>query len=287
MTAWVYPFVYGTSWTSLTALTTLTSLTGLTYFFGAWGPTSWRPIVLGLAGGLHALVLWHDWHQIPFHFGFALALSSIVWWMAVIYALEGRWWQQRPPRNPLQKGLCALGALTVILPLFFPGYAIQAATEPPRLFWIHVGLGLWAYGLLALAGLHALWWWRLERRLHEGHPLLHTSGTPHTVPLLTLERLTWGFVALSTLFLSLSLGVGIWFSQILYGHDHAWLTTHKTIFGLLAWVTLVVLWIGHHWRGWRGRGAMRALALALLFLLLAYVGSRFVTEVLLHRSSLP
>jgi ABC-type uncharacterized transport system permease subunit len=280
--------------TAMTVMTTMTAgvypygvfFTSLTYLFGAWGPSPWRHLVLGLAGVLHALVLWSHWHQAPLHFGFAWGLSSTAWWMAVIYALEGRWWQQRPPTNPLQKGLCYLGALTVVLPLFFPGYAVQTAMEQLRPFWIHVGLGLWAYGLLALAGLHGLWWWHLENHLHEGRPLMPTRGTAHPVSLLTLERLTWAFVALSTLFLSLSLGVGIWFSQSLYGDNYAWLRTHKTVFALLAWVTLFVLWLGHLWRGWRGRGAMRALAIALVFLLLAYVGSRFVTEVLLHRSSL-
>ena len=36
--------------------------------------------------------------------------------------------------------------------------------------------------------------------------------------------------------------------------------------------------------GWRGRGAARWVLVALAALLLAYVGSRFVFEVLLHRS---
>jgi ABC-type uncharacterized transport system permease subunit len=41
--------------------------------------------------------------------------------------------------------------------------------------------------------------------------------------------------------------------------------------------------VGRIWRGWRGRQATRWLYAGTLMLLLAYVGSRFVLEVLLQR----
>jgi ABC-type uncharacterized transport system permease subunit len=46
----------------------------------------------------------------------------------------------------------------------------------------------------------------------------------------------------------------------------------------------LALLVGRHWRGWRGRQATRWLYAGTLVLLLAYVGSRFVLEVLLGRS---
>src|SRR3546814_3472484 len=59
---------------------------------------------------------------------------------------------------------------------------------------------------------------------------------------------------------------------------------HKTVFMLLSWLTFGVLLLGRHIRGWRGRVALRWTLTGFAFLILAYTGSRFVLEVILHRS---
>jgi ABC-type uncharacterized transport system permease subunit len=59
---------------------------------------------------------------------------------------------------------------------------------------------------------------------------------------------------------------------------------HKTIFSLLSWALFAVLLMGRYWRGWRGKSVLRVTLFGFLCLLMAYVGSRFVLEVLLHRS---
>ena len=48
---------------------------------------------------------------------------------------------------------------------------------------------------------------------------------------------------------------------------------------------LAALLAGRRWQGWRGRRATRWLYVGAVLLLLAYVGSRFVFEVLLARGS--
>jgi ABC-type uncharacterized transport system permease subunit len=53
----------------------------------------------------------------------------------------------------------------------------------------------------------------------------------------------------------------------------------------LAWITFGVLLLGRARFGWRGRAATRVLYMGSVLLLLAYVGSRFVLEVVLHRST--
>jgi ABC-type uncharacterized transport system permease subunit len=58
---------------------------------------------------------------------------------------------------------------------------------------------------------------------------------------------------------------------------------HKTLFALLSWLTFAILLIGRYAYGWRGRTALRFTLLGFVMLLLAYVGSRFVLEVILHR----
>ena len=58
----------------------------------------------------------------------------------------------------------------------------------------------------------------------------------------------------------------------------------STIFSVLSWLTFGVLLIGRERFGWRGRKAVRVLYIGSGLLLLAYVGSRFVLEVVLERA---
>ena len=103
------------------------------------------------------------------------------------------------------------------------------------------------------------------------------------MPLLTLERLTFRFVTAGFVLLSATLVAGWLFSEQLYGR--AWLWDHKAVFSLLAWITFAVLLLGRSRFGWRGRSAVRVLYAGTALLLLAYVGSRFVMEVVLGRAA--
>ena len=86
--------------------------------------------------------------------------------------------------------------------------------------------------------------------------------------------------------LSATLVAGLLFSETLYGTAvRNWKWDHKTVFSVLAWITFGVLLIGRARFGWRGRTATRVLYIGAIFLLLAYVGSRFVLEVILHRAT--
>ena len=71
--------------------------------------------------------------------------------------------------------------------------------------------------------------------------------------------------------------LGWWFAS-------RWRWDHKTVFSLLGWAVFAVLLGGRRVRGWRGRQATRWLYAGAALLLLAYVGSRFVLEVVLHRA---
>jgi len=105
------------------------------------------------------------------------------------------------------------------------------------------------------------------------------------VPLLTMERLTFRFVTAGFVLLSATLLAGLLFSETLYGATvRGWKWDHKTVFSVLAWLSFAVLLIGRARFGWRGRTARRVLYAGSALLLLAYVGSRFVLEVVLART---
>jgi ABC-type uncharacterized transport system permease subunit len=99
-----------------------------------------------------------------------------------------------------------------------------------------------------------------------------------------MERLTFRFVSLGFMLLSATLIAGFFFGNQLYGSGHAIRWDHKTIFSLLSWATFAVLMVGRFRFGWRGRQAIRVLYIGCGLLLLAYVGSRFVMEVILVRA---
>jgi len=59
---------------------------------------------------------------------------------------------------------------------------------------------------------------------------------------------------------------------------------HKTVLSIIAWLVFGALLFGRWRYGWRGRTALRWTLTGFVLLMLAYPGSRFVLEVLLHRA---
>jgi ABC-type uncharacterized transport system permease subunit len=118
----------------------------------------------------------------------------------------------------------------------------------------------------------------VERSLHRGRisPLL--AGLP---PLLTMEALLFRLIHVAFVLLTLTLVSGIFFSESLFGKALSF--NHKTLFAIISWVIFAALLIGRHLRGWRGRLALRWTLSGFAALLLAYIGSRFVLEVILGR----
>ena len=208
--------------------------------------------------------------EVP-RFGFAPALSTTVWLVLAVYAIESR----LLPQLQAQWALAGLGAGAVLLAEFFPGSAYTNAAS----IWLplHWALGIASYGLFAVAVAHGWLMQRSETAMRSGG--LSTAG----VPLMTLERLTFRFVEAGFVLLSATLLVGWLFAEQLYGRGLAWQWNHKTIFSVLAWAAFAALLLGRARLGWRGARAVRMLYIGSGLLLLGYVGSRFVLEVVLNR----
>lgn len=206
--------------------------------------------------------------------GFAPVLSASVWLVIAVHAVESRF----VPVPAVRIGLASAGVAAVLLAVLFPGEQrpFHSALGP----W-HFMLGVATHALIAAAVLHGLWLGAAETRLRQRKDLALRAAAADEparalgLPLLQLERLTFrfvqaGFVVLSaTLLLGLAVGPRV---------------DHKTVFSTLAWASFGVLLWGRASRGWRGRLALRWLYAGAALLLLAYVGSRFVYEVLLDRS---
>jgi ABC-type uncharacterized transport system permease subunit len=221
---------------------------------------------------LHALALAEGLLGEPPRFGFAPAISMTVWLMLTVYAIESR----LLPQLQAHWALAGLGSAAVILSLIFPGASYPAIASP----WLplHWALGIASYGLFAAAVVHGWLMTRSERAIR-------LAGQTYVgVPLLTLERLTFRFVEAGFVLLSATLLVGWLFAETLYGPGLAWKWNHKTVFSVLAWLTFAGLLVGRARLGWRGRKAIRVLYLGAGLLLLGYIGSSLVHEVILRRA---
>ena len=197
--------------------------------------------------------------------GFAPVLSATVWLVVALHAVESR----LVPLPSVRIGVSLAGAAAVLLTMLFPGEERRFGSP---LGPLHFVLGITSYGVFGAAVLHALLLDAAERRmkLRKAPP-----GMPG-IPLLQLERLTFRFVGVGFAVLSATLILGV-VSPV------GWRWEHKTVFSLLAWLVFASLLGGRWLRGWRGRHATRWVYAGAALLLLAYVGSRFVVEVLLQR----
>jgi ABC-type uncharacterized transport system permease subunit len=226
-----------------------------------------------LAWLLHgALLAWSLFGGEP-RFGFAPALSLTAWLVAAVYAIESHVF----PLLQTRWALSALGAVVVLLSALFPGNTLHASASP----WLplHWALGLASYGLFGVAVVHAWFMTRAEARIRH-------AADPHSgMPLLTMERLTFRFVAAGFLLLSATLLVGFLFGNQLYGSAVPLRWDHKTAFSVLSWLAFATLLVGRARFGWRGKRAIRVLYIGSGLLLLAYVGSRFVMEIVLGRAA--
>ncbi|MCX9156834.1 cytochrome c biogenesis protein CcsA [Niveibacterium sp. 24ML] len=206
-------------------------------------------------------------------FGFAAALSMTLWLALVFYWLESFYTRI--------EGLTALAmpiaAISVLLQLIFPNEHMLPNAGSTA-FRLHFIVAMLAYSLFTLAALHALLMAAAERQLHSARMTQAMSSIP---PLMTMESLLFKLVGSGFILLTLTVGSGVFFSEALFGKPLAF--SHKTVFAIAAWVLFGTLLAGRSLWGWRGRKALHLTLAGFACLLLAYVGTRFVLEVLLGR----
>mgnify|MGYP003512943343 CR=1 FL=1 len=101
-------------------------------------------------------------------------------------------------------------------------------------------------------------------------------------PLLEMEALLFRILFAAFVLLTLTVVTGVFFSEQLFGKPLTF--THKTAFGILSWLIFGLLLAGRHFWGWRGRRAVHWTLAGFTALLLAYVGSKVVLELVLQRS---
>jgi ABC-type uncharacterized transport system permease subunit len=206
-------------------------------------------------------------------FSFSFALSLMMWLAALIYWLESFMARM----EGMQPMVLPLTAACTILPVIFPNVHLVAHAQATG-FKLHFLAAMLAYSLLTLSALHAIFMGFTERALHNRSMKRSLTSLP---PLLTMESLLFKMLLIGFVLLTLAVGSGLFFSEELFGKPMS--IDHKTLFAFASWGIFATLLIGRHAWGWRGKRALRWTLAGFALLILAYVGSRFVAEVILGR----
>ena len=206
--------------------------------------------------------------------GVANAISLIVWLTVLIYWLGGLAFD----------GLSSI--LGMMAPVAFVAVLLQAAIPTHHyvtyggsaLFTLHFVIAMLAYSLFTVATVHALVMLAEEKWLHRGVLPPFLRSLP---PLLEMERLLFRILLAAFVLLTLTVVSGLFFSEQVFGKPFT--LTHKTLFAVVSWLIYAGLLTGHFAAGWRGRKAVRWTLAGFTALLLAYVGSKVVLELILRR----
>jgi ABC-type uncharacterized transport system permease subunit len=205
--------------------------------------------------------------------GLVYSISLILWLTLLVY------WVARffyPLANMLSIVL-PLAAIGVVLPELFPDTRIHSETTS-WMFDAHVLVAMMAYSLFTIAAIHAALMSFVEKNLH--HATL-PNVLKNLPPLLTMETLLFRILGVGLVLLTLTLASGMLFSEQIFGKP--WQFSHKVLFGFISWGVFSILLIGRIFKGWRGRTAVRWTLSGFGFLVLAYLGTKFVLQIVLHR----
>jgi ABC-type uncharacterized transport system permease subunit len=235
--------------------------------------------VTAVAWAAHGAALGHD-VVAPgqLRVGYAIMLSSALWVSVAAYWLENRNFALDGMRRLVMPFAC----VAALLPLVFPGSLMPLNGQSPAFGW-HVAVAVLAYSTLTIAAFHAVLMALQEARLHTRSAAAGWLGSAldQLPALLTMEKLLFRVIWIGFILLSLTVLSGVVFSEQLFGR--ALRLDHKSVFALLSWLLFAALLAGRRWQGWRGKTALRFTLAGFATLALAYVGSRFVLEVVLHR----
>jgi ABC-type uncharacterized transport system permease subunit len=141
----------------------------------------------------------------------------------------------------------------------------------------HILISMFAYGLLTVGAIVALYALVQDRRLRTGQ----LSASNHLfAPLETTEKWLFGIAASGFALLLLAVLSGFAFVDNLFAQH----LVHKTALSLLALTLFGILVAGRQFAGWRGKRAVYLYLWGFFVLCLAYFGSRYILEQVLGRT---
>ena len=139
----------------------------------------------------------------------------------------------------------------------------------------HIVLSLAAYCVLFMAAIQAILLHVQNRELK--HKSLNRIWVSVLPPLQTMESLLFDLLLLGFVFLTVALALGVESVDNLMAQH----LVHKTFFSFLSWFIFGILLLGRWRMGWRGQRAIKFTLWGFGLLLIGFVGSKFVLELLM------
>ena len=207
--------------------------------------------------------------------GLRLSIAGALSLIGLQLALIGLLGALEPTLRGMTAGLILLAALASI-PMGAQGDS-AVATDLSWQIQAHILISMFAYGLLTVGAIVAVYALIQDRRLSAGR---FSSANHLFAPLETTEKMLFGVAAAGFTGLLLSVVSGFTFVEDLFAQH----LVHKTALSLLALILFGVLIAGRLFAGWRGKQAVYIYLWGFAFLCLAYFGSRFILEEVLDRS---
>ncbi|MDH5633023.1 MAG: cytochrome c biogenesis protein CcsA [Gammaproteobacteria bacterium] len=235
-----------------------------------------KALVAALAAGLlfHAGALYHSLHSDA---GLNLALTSaaslVSWTIILLYTLA----LIRYPIENLGLGILPITLVCLVSQLLWPSlHALPIQNSMAQAS--HITVSLLAYALLSLAAAQSCVVMVQEYKLRHKHP----GGFMHALPPVQLmEKLMVQLVAIGFVLLTFTVISGLFFSQEIFGKPFK--ITHHNLLSIMAWLVYGSFLLGR-WRfGWRGKIAIRWVLIGSALLVLGYLGTKFVVEIVLNR----
>ncbi len=141
---------------------------------------------------------------------------------------------------------------------------------------IHVLTALVGYSFLAFGAIFSIFLRFIENDLHEKNDGSFFSSN---LSILAMENQLFTIYWIGFILLSITMLSGSYFSEELFGT--AFVLNHKFLLSSLAWLLYGGLLIGRAQFGWRGKKAINLSLSAFLILVLAYIGTKFILEIVL------
>jgi ABC-type uncharacterized transport system permease subunit len=204
------------------------------------------------------------------HFSLLNTISICVWMTITVIVISSL----SKPLHNLFTFFMPAGALLLLIAVFAPQLAQPKAYSAGML--MHIFVSLLSYSVMVIATLQAILVNIQSNHLHRHQ--FNNRLSRVLPPLQSMERLMFewlmiGFVLLTAAMVS----GGLYVENMLAQH-----LIHKTVLTMVSWGFFATLIFGHFYLGWRGQRASQLIYLGFGFLLVAFVGSKFVLEYLVQ-----
>ncbi len=200
-------------------------------------------------------------------FSFANTLMLSSWSVSVLYFISS-----------FKVALVNIGLVVLPLNLFFiASYGFYQQPASGQLITssiaIHVTSSIIAFSVVMIAAIQALTITFQTRFLHQHQSNFLLKKLP---ALFHMKKVLCNLIDMAVIFLTLALLTGFMFLDDIFAQNVA----HKTILSIFAWVIFTTLAIGRRLRGWHSKTVTRATISASALLVLGFLGSKLITEML-------